>query len=292
MNQYSTHTENNGHALQAHDSVNVLKKRSDLENLDREIPYSFLKKKAEKLSTAVYVVTSFLSDNEPLKWQIRECGLEILSGAISIKDTQISETSHRVKKIISSTEKIISLLEIAGVAGFVSLMNLGILKEEYGSLLESISAQKIGKPEGGYIFTKEFFESKESETVPLSEKKNFQQENFQEKFNAEPKKDITKDIEIIQEKAPLQSAEINTKTESKPAPQEGESISKSSRRDTIVLLIKDKGLAAEVSIKDIVGHFSDCGEKTIQRELTALVEDGVLKKTGERRWSRYSLNIK
>lgn len=287
MNQHSTHTNDNGQALQTRDSVSVLKNRSDLENLDREIPYSFLKKKAEKLSTAVYLVTSFLSDNEPLKWQIRECGLGILSDAISLRDTQISETSHRVKKITSSTGKIISLLEIAGVAGFVSQMNLGILKEEYSSLLESISAQKIGKPEGGYIFAKEFFGSEELESVPMSEKKNPAQEDF----NTEPKKDTAKDIAIVREETPRQSPETKTQTEPKPVFGEEKSIPKSSRRDTIVSLIKDKGAASEVSIKDIVGHFSDCGEKTIQRELTALVEDGVLKKTGERRWSRYSLNI-
>jgi DeoR/GlpR family transcriptional regulator of sugar metabolism len=33
----------------------------------------------------------------------------------------------------------------------------------------------------------------------------------------------------------------------------------------------------------------DVSEKTIQRELISLIEAGIILKTGERRWSRYSI---
>ena len=61
---------------------------------------------------------------------------------------------------------------------------------------------------------------------------------------------------------------------------------KKSRREMIVSLMEG---GKEVSIKDIVMHFTDCGEKTIQRELAYLVQTNILKKTGDRRWSKYSL---
>ncbi|MEK6878241.1 MAG: hypothetical protein AABY22_01465 [Nanoarchaeota archaeon] len=51
-------------------------------------------------------------------------------------------------------------------------------------------------------------------------------------------------------------------------------------------LIKRK---KEIMIKDVVGLINDCSEKTIQRELLTLVDEGILKKEGERRWTRYSL---
>lgn len=41
------------------------------------------------------------------------------------------------------------------------------------------------------------------------------------------------------------------------------------------------------SIKDIASTIKDCGEKTIQRELSVLIEQGLIKKVGERRWSVY-----
>lgn len=42
-------------------------------------------------------------------------------------------------------------------------------------------------------------------------------------------------------------------------------------------------------IKDILAKMSDWSEKTIQREIVAMVSDGTIVKEGERRWSRYSL---
>lgn len=63
---------------------------------------------------------------------------------------------------------------------------------------------------------------------------------------------------------------------------------KSNNRQGIILgLLKKK---KELSIKDIAQIIKDVSEKTIQRELVSLIEAGVITKTGERRWSKYSLN--
>jgi hypothetical protein len=260
------------------------------------LPHSFLRKKAEKLATATYLVTGFLSDSEPLKWQIRECALGVLADVVSVANPPMSEMSHRIKSLSAGIGRITSLFEIASAAGFVSGMNLAVLKEEYRSLAEVIENRKIGNPEGGYVFSREFFESREPESnVPLmSEKEMFRADDLHKGHSK-------KDTEIISQERKESSPE---KPEEKHfAPMSQDSLSdtsvknippkkaeKSSRRDTIIGLIKDKGDRAEVSIKDVVGHFPDCGEKTIQRELITLVEEGVLKKTGERRWSRYSIN--
>ena len=63
----------------------------------------------------------------------------------------------------------------------------------------------------------------------------------------------------------------------------------SERQEAITRFVKEK---KEVNIKDILNVPSivkGSSEKTIQRELLRLVALGVLKKQGERRWSRYSL---
>ena len=48
-----------------------------------------------------------------------------------------------------------------------------------------------------------------------------------------------------------------------------------------------QGSTDGVMIKDIIGKIKDISEKTLQRELSALVAKGVLKKIGDKRWSRY-----
>ena len=58
------------------------------------------------------------------------------------------------------------------------------------------------------------------------------------------------------------------------------------RRETILSVLRSKGQA---NIKDISLLIRSVSEKTIQRELTALIEEGVVRKEGERRWSTYSL---
>ncbi|OYV28174.1 MAG: hypothetical protein B7W98_00085 [Parcubacteria group bacterium 20-58-5] len=58
------------------------------------------------------------------------------------------------------------------------------------------------------------------------------------------------------------------------------------RREAVLSVIRDKGRA---SIKDISTLIRDVSEKTIQRELLALISAGMVLKQGERRWSTYSL---
>ncbi len=61
---------------------------------------------------------------------------------------------------------------------------------------------------------------------------------------------------------------------------------KAPRQDLIMGAIKGQGWLA---IKDIAQSVPGFSVKTVQRELTELVEKGVVKKMGDRRWSRYSL---
>lgn len=61
---------------------------------------------------------------------------------------------------------------------------------------------------------------------------------------------------------------------------------KLTRRDQILALFV-RGV--DVSIKDIAARIKGCSEKTIQRELNALLYDNIIERIGEKRWSRYVL---
>jgi len=58
------------------------------------------------------------------------------------------------------------------------------------------------------------------------------------------------------------------------------------RRTRIHTILEAKG---EATIKDISEIITDCSEKTLQRELSAMIEENVVKRQGERRWSKYSV---
>ena len=61
---------------------------------------------------------------------------------------------------------------------------------------------------------------------------------------------------------------------------------RTSRQNTILEIIKKR---KELTIKDISQVIKDCSEKTIQRELILFISAGILRKIGQRRWSKYSL---
>jgi len=68
------------------------------------------------------------------------------------------------------------------------------------------------------------------------------------------------------------------------------SMSEKTRKDIILTYLK---AAQKASIKDIRNlpdpAIRACSEKTIQRELHELIQQGLIQKTGERRWSQYSV---
>lgn len=60
----------------------------------------------------------------------------------------------------------------------------------------------------------------------------------------------------------------------------------SDRREAVLSVLRTKGPSF---IKDISTVIRDVSEKTVQRELQSLVLEGKVSKTGERRWTTYSL---
>jgi hypothetical protein len=71
-------------------------------------------------------------------------------------------------------------------------------------------------------------------------------------------------------------------------------ILKKQRRDNILNIIKKND--GNATIKDIRDKINIgltgaqvCSEKTLQRELLSMTREGVLNKTGEKRWTKYFL---
>ena len=50
----------------------------------------YLSLKVQKLTQAIYLVTSLITDNEPIKWRLREEALDILSDMALSHDHHIS----------------------------------------------------------------------------------------------------------------------------------------------------------------------------------------------------------
>lgn len=90
------------------------------------------KLKLEKLTAAVYLVTNFLPDSEPVKWRLRDTALSLLPH-VAVPDNSIGH-------MLGPIEQILSLINIARLNPGVSRMNFDILWQEYNALKVKIQA--------------------------------------------------------------------------------------------------------------------------------------------------------
>lgn len=271
-------------------------------------------KKCERLSTALYLVTNFLSDTEPLKSRLRTLSIELVRDSAAVRYGSTTNETNVLESLRANISETLSLLELSFIAGLVSEMNFSILKREYGTLRDGIEIKKASRESrSDNVLGETFFGSsfQNNQIVPPSQKHRI--ENSFERTTRQPNR--SEEIEnpytdIFKGQISRQVSDNNghkvaaahptvLETSSAKETQKGQrgnhnqqqkfstpNVSKDARQARILKLIRDN---KEVTIKDISNHFSELSEKTIQRELATLVASGVLKKEGDRRWSRYAL---
>lgn len=210
--------------------------------------------KLNKLITALYIVTDIIDKTEPIRLKLRILGTDILSDTSTISDTNIKD----------KVRDVLSLLDVASTVHIISEMNANILKKEFTELYKSLGEDKQKIENVHHTWLEEFLA--EPPMLPTYTKPD------EYLFKTQgSNKNTTNDLPG------------NSNTES------GSLVLKKERREDILQAIQDnKGSATitEVRLK-ASSRLALCGEKTLQRELISMVKDGILYKSGEKRWSRY-----
>ncbi len=227
---------------------------------------SYVHKKAERLTTALHLVTKFIAPNEAIRDRLRAESVGLLSDMFYV-DSDSFLNEEWLDTITAKAAKIVALLEVAYRSGYVSEMNWNILSREYTQfpslLKETRDADGIG------ALNKSFFHV---EAPPPAVGEDVAQTAYDEAKPTRSIKDIKRTV------SPGRKANIGQSL--------GSQKKKDDRRTAILGLLKHQD---KISVKDVTAVVKGYSEKTLQRELLSLVSDGVLKKEGERRWSTYSL---
>ena len=201
--------------------------------------------KVQKLSSALYLVSSFLPDEDPLKWSLRKEALEVLRETNLAVQNVTREGICLFDRAIGGVGRLIDLIQVALIVPGVSQMNFSILQTEYTRVRDEMSQ------------TPSPFLSLALPAVPPRE--------------LPPSQGLSS---LAFKKTSVHSAIYS----SKPAP--------NPRKELIIKYLKSNGWS---SIKDIAQRLPEVSSKTVQRELADLVQLGVIKREGDRRWSRYAL---
>ncbi len=227
----------------------------------------YIFKKTNKLSVASYLLTEHIKDIEPLKWSIRKTAVQMVEGVMSFKGLNRTEVSSLLLSLRSYFETAMSVK-------LVSKNNAEILISEIDKLAQEIGSFDSGKGEEKEL-SQSFFSIEKPVLIPADDLLL----------------NLKKDLSVFAKKPGLISKGHQTfkgqiQTE-KSKSSKNEEEDKRQRRSKILAIIKQK---KEVTIKDISSSIKDCSEKTIQRELNSLLFEKIIKKTGERRWSKYLLS--
>jgi hypothetical protein len=253
--------------------IEISQKNQDISTyFGNDTGFIFVFKKTEKLVSAVYIVTGLFSDNEPIKWSLRKRSSDLMSFIFSYKDSKDQNKNDFVFHSKTKILEIVSLMEICFNSGLISEMNFNILKQEFVNLIENLSTIQIESADPEHsILTPEFLNLNMS--LPAIKDQSYYKGNLQKSGHLNNSQLSHRNVrDNIRNDTPGDD-NINTK--------------KSNRQALIISVLRKR---SNLTIKDIADNVKDCSEKTIQRELNSLIETGLIKRDGERRWSRYSLS--
>lgn len=255
------------------DIVNVPEKLSKSFLFQGKNYFIYIYKKSEKVANVLYVLSSFFHDSEPIKKVIKDKALSFLTKVSELISSKSSVLNDKIKETHSLILELISLCEISLHSGLVTSGNMDIIKRELHHLMDVIGSVKDRSEEMNIILDENFFNDG-SDRLLVMDNKN--------KISASAKDKVGYKGQTIKDK------EMSFKKPSiRKMSQRGDGNEPKQDRNKIILDLFSK--FNEINVKDVSQVIKDCSEKTLQRELLEMVKNGVLKKTGDRRWSRYSL---
>lgn len=212
--------------------------------------------KSERIAHVLMVLAE--SSSGSLAEDVRELALAAAELPSTVAHFAAGEVEIEI--LLADIFSLLSAVRLAGTGGGIALENSQILAAEYELLAQKLAASAHPSP----------FASTEDFAVPPIEGEGGSMPalsaRLSELASAAPKmiKDTSKGHTQGQPKSVQKEHNV---------------------RMARILEFVQKNKS--VSIKDIAGVITDCSEKTIQRELAALIGQGLVKKVGERRWSLY-----
>lgn len=228
-------------------------------------------KKTEKITSALYLVSGLLKDDEPIKWELRDRGIDLLSSSFTASSSVPGDKGAIIQSIFTAALETLSLLNVARISNLISEMNHRLLVREIDSVVMMLRDRLAQNAENaGYVLSESFFKTPDlfnssfktdSRNPNIKASQTYKGHGFSEQPSGLGK-----------------STEVDYKLDPETK--------KHKRQEAIINALK---VQSNLTIKDFAKVIKDCSEKTIQRELINLLAEGAIKKEGERRWSRYSL---
>ena len=232
----------------------VLEKHIFSNVFEKDIRRVFMYKKAERLSKAIHLIAPAFAGTPSLKDRAETVAITIIDASIMVPAQARASLSRELLALSS-------LLAIGRTSGILSPMNADIIAREAHNLLQEVAAY-------------------EEPRILMEEMPSFAE--LAKLAGTAPRRAGAAIGETAPSKPRAKSPTVKGHSKGQTVSDTGPS----PRREAVISVLRSKGPSY---IKDISTIVRDVSEKTIQRELQALVTEGVVHKQGERRWTVYSL---
>ena len=209
--------------------------------------------KSEKIAHALLILA------ERAEIKDREVAYKLATAAAELPHTfaHFAAGEMDASIVIADIFALLSKVRLATTAGFISKENSPILLNEYEQLAQRFSLSVHPSP----------FTSVQDFSVPEIESVENSAEHPRLLNNGQ--RPMGQSLDKGQTKGQIKDTDKG----------------QNPRAEKILQFVRSN---AHSSIKDIASAVKGCSEKTVQRELAALVQRGLIKKVGERRWSVYT----
>ena len=238
-------------------------------------------KKIDKIVAALYLVTDVMNPEVPLTHTIRTQSLDLLTAAAALVGGMQPLSRDRVARLSVQVDHVASLVRIGSIAHHISPMNADIIEAELGKVIGVLSdaAQQFAATESSFIA------SPVKVAQPVVSSDLLKEKSFDETLQRLVSKRHQNDIKttlIGQNDTIKDSTQIKTTFQNdiqiKPK--------KIDRKQEILQAIKG---SQPSTLNDLRRLIKDCSEKTLQRELAALIAMGLVRKEGNKRWTTYKV---
>lgn len=231
-------------------------------------------RRAERLVAALHLLTSHVREDEPIRQSIRSTSIKLLPDILVLRDEMRVSNSGKIRSAQATIRELISLVRMLAISGLVSIQNADVIVEAIDELGNFLNLSQRTALSESTVFSREELLG----GTPASEKGIHPV--IKDRLHP-PDIETDKESLIVTDS---RNQKDNVKDTDTPL---SRTDNMSIRGREIMAVLHSGG---EVGIRDVSSSLPEYSEKMIQRELASLVMAGHVKKTGLKRWSRYSIN--
>src|SRR3989344_3554805 len=247
----------------------------------------FLFKRTQSIVSAIYLITGIMTDTEPIKETLRSIGARALVSVSEVLSAVESGNTllTRVNKDFLSLS---SLLSVASKSGMISQMNASLVNSEIFKLSEEFL--KFGDKSGSKSsILEEIRSGKGFDYFAGFGGKSARRGNGKDRIKVSAGGNSNRGVANTRSGhnvSDIKNKNVAAAPDHVVSDRVHGEVELSDRKLLIMDILSD---GERKTVGDLSRYIVNTSDKTIQRDLVALVGNGILRREGRKRWTKYYL---